>query len=94
MGSFGELVVRVGKTPTVLKRAAGDPRAWNVPAAFWSCDQMKTFLVRGRRCFLYTLPQDPHATPCCICTHLRCLTSGAGKGTRCEVFYCERLKAL
>lgn len=52
-------MIRTGKTPIVLKLASGDPRDWNVPAVFWSCGQVKTFLVRGPSCFLCTLPQDP-----------------------------------
>lgn len=86
--------MRIGKTPTVFKLATGVPRDWDVPAAFWSCGQMKTFLVRGPSCFLCTLPQDPHATLCCICAYLYCLTSGPAKGARCEMFYCVKSKVL
>lgn len=86
--------MRMGKTPTVLKLATGISRDWNVPAAFWSCGQMKTFLVRGPSCLLCTLPQDPHATPCCIGAYLYCLTSGPMKGACCEMLYCDRSKVL
>lgn len=73
--------MRIGKTPGVLKLAAGVPRDWNIPAAFWSCGQMKMFLARGPSCFLCSFPQDPHATLRCICAPLCCLTSRPAEGT-------------
>lgn len=57
MESFGELVMRTGKTLTALKLATGIPRDWNVPPALWSCGEVKAFLVISRSCALCTFPR-------------------------------------
>lgn len=93
MVSFVGFVMRARKMPTYSLRTAV-PRVWNVPGAFWSCGQMKTFLVRGPSCFLYTLPQDPHAN---TMLHL-CISVLSNKwaceGSICKVFYCYSAKVL
>lgn len=49
--SFVGYVIRIRKMLTVLKLITGVPRVWNVPAAFWSCGQMKMFLVERSKLF-------------------------------------------
>lgn len=43
------------KDTSNCKLAASVPRDWNIPAAFWSCGQPKTFLGRSPSCFLCAL---------------------------------------
>lgn len=90
MGSFGELVMRIGKTLTALKLATGVPRDWNVPPALWSYGQMKAFLVISPSCALCTLHRTQRATQWCLLGCLCCLTRGCaarfvlGTGYRCS----------